>query len=41
MSQFFEITLSNQQCGFRKGLSTQQSLLILLEKWKKSVDGHI
>ena len=38
MSQFFESTLSNQQCGFRKGLSTQQSLLVLLEKWKRSVD---
>ena len=38
MSQLFESTLSNHQCGFHKGLSTQQSLLVLLEKWKKSVD---
>ena len=38
MSQFFESTLSNQQCGFRKGLSTQQCLLVLLEKWKIFVD---
>ena len=38
MSRFFESTISNQQCGFRKGLSTQQCLLVLLEKWKKSVD---
>ena len=38
MSQFFESTLSNQQCDFRKGLSTQQCLLVLLEKWKRFVD---
>ena len=37
-SKFFESTLSNHQCGFRKGLSTQQCLLVLLEKWKRSVD---
>ena len=38
MSQFFESTLSNHQCCFRKGLSTQQCLLVLLEKWKRFVD---
>ena len=38
MSQFFERTFSNQQRGFRKGLSTQQCLLVLFEKWKRSVD---
>ena len=38
MSHFFEDTLSNQQCGFRKGLSTEQCLLVLLGKWKSSVD---
>ena len=38
MFQLFESTPSNHQCGFHKGLSTQQSLLVLLEKWKKSVD---
>ena len=38
MSHFFESTLSNQQCGFRKGLSSQQCLLVLLEKWKRSAD---
>ena len=36
--QFFESTLSNQQCSSRKSLSTQQCLLALLEKWKRSVD---
>ena len=38
MSQFFERTFSNQQRGFCKGLSTQQCLLVLFEKWKRSVD---
>ena len=26
------------QCGFRKGLNTQQCLLAMLEKWKRSID---
>ena len=30
--------LSDQQCGFGKGYSTQNCLLNLLEKWKNSVD---
>ena len=38
MSQFVEVTLPNQQCGFSKGLSTQQCLLVLLEKWERSID---
>ena len=38
MSVFFENFLSNQQCGFRKGYSTQHCLLNLLEKWKNCVD---
>ena len=38
MSSFFDNFLSKQQCGFRKGYSTQQSLLALLEKWKQVVD---
>ena len=38
MPQFFESTLSNQECVFRKDLSTQQCLLVLLEKWKRFVD---
>ena len=29
---FFESTLCNQQCCFHKGLSTQQCVLVLLEK---------
>ena len=38
MSVFFENFLSSQQCGFRKGYSTQHYLLNLLEKWKNCVD---
>ena len=29
---------SKNQCGFRKGHSTQQCLLGMLEKWKRSID---
>ena len=39
MSSFFDNFLSKQQCGLRKGYSTQQCLLALLEKWKQAVDG--
>ena len=38
MSNFFDNFLSKQQCGFRKGYSTQQCLLALLEKWRRAVD---
>ena len=38
MSSFFYNFLSKQQCGFRKGYSTQQCLVALLEKWKRAVD---
>ena len=38
MSQFFENTLSNHQFGFRRGLNTHQYPLLLLVKWKSSVD---
>ena len=38
MSSFFDNFLSKQQCGCRKGYSTQQCLLALLEKWKRTVD---
>ena len=39
MSTFFEDIFNKQQCGFRKGYYTQQCLLKMLEKWKRSVDG--
>ena len=38
-STFFEDIFSKQQCRFRKGYNTQQCLLKMLEKWKRSVDG--
>ena len=38
ISVYFDKFLSDQQCGFRKGYSTQHCLLNLLEKWKNSVD---
>ena len=38
ISVFFDKFLSDQQCGFRKGYSTQLCLLNLLEKWENCVD---
>ena len=31
--------LSPQLCGYRKGYSTQQALVFLIEKWKKILGG--
>ena len=39
ISAFFEDIFNKQQCGFRKGHNTQQCLLKMLEKWKRSVNG--
>ena len=38
MPQFFENIFLKYQCGFQKGFRTQQCLLAMLEKWKRSVD---
>ena len=38
MPQFFENIFSKYQCGMQKGFSTQQCLLAMLEKWKRSAD---
>ena len=38
MYSFFENKLSKYQCGFRKGYSAQHCLIIMLEKWKSTVD---
>ena len=38
MSSYLEDKFSKHPCGFRKGFSTQQCLLPLLEKWKNAVD---
>ena len=40
LSTFFESILSKFQCGSRKGYSTQQCLLLMLEKWKLAVDNN-
>ena len=38
MSAYFDEIFSKYQYGFRKGYSSQQYLLALLEKWKAAVD---
>ena len=38
MSAYFDEIFSKYQYGFRKGYSSQQCLLALLEKWKAAVD---
>ena len=38
ISGSFDNFLSEKECGFRKGYSTQYCLVNLLEKWKSSVD---
>ena len=38
MSAYFDEMFPKYQYGFRKGYSTQQGLLALLEKWKTAVD---
>ena len=38
MSPFFNNIFSKYQCGFRKSFSSQQCLVVMLEKWKKSVN---
>ena len=34
------VFLSKHQCGFRKGYSTQQCFLAMLEKWRSAVDNE-
>jgi len=34
----FNDLLSIYQCGFRKGYSTQHCLIVMLDKWKSSLD---
>ena len=38
INDFIEPKLSQFQCGFRKGYSTQYCLILLIETWKRSVD---
>ena len=38
ISEYFDKILSKYQFGFRQGYSSQQFLLVLIEKWKKRLD---
>ena len=38
ISPYLDNILSKYQFGFRQGYSSQQHLLVLIEKWKKSLD---
>ena len=38
LTKFFETIFSRYQSGFPEGFSTQQCLLAILEKWKRSID---
>ena len=38
MSKFFDETLSKYQCGFRRVYGAQDCLIVLLKKWRISVD---
>ena len=40
ISTYIDTHLSKYLCGFRKGYSTQQCLIVMLEKWKKELDNH-
>ena len=35
---FFDNILSKSQCGFRKGFSAQHCIIVMLEKWRRSID---
>ena len=38
LSNYFEDIFSDYQFGFRKGISAQQCLILLIENWKKHID---
>ena len=38
LNEYFETKLSKYQCGYRKGYSAQHCLILMLEKWKYSID---
>ena len=40
LSNHFDNILSKFQCGFRKGYSPQDCLLLMIDKWKKAVDNN-
>ena len=38
ISDFFEEKFCNYQCGFCKGFSAQHCLLVMIKKWRKSIN---
>ena len=38
LEEYFQALLSKYQCGFRKGYSVINTLLPMIEKWRKSLD---
>ena len=38
LSKYFDNLLATNQCGFRKGFSSQYCLLVMLEKFKEAID---
>ena len=35
---YFQTIFSKFQCGFRKGVNAQHCLLVMVEKWRKTLD---
>ena len=40
LSNHFDNIFSKFQCGFRKGVSAQHCLLLMIDKWKTAVDNN-
>ena len=40
LSNHFDNTFSKFQCGFPKGFGGQHCLLLMIDRWKKAVDGN-
>ena len=40
IENYMKDKLSIYQCGFRKGMSAQNCLLFMIEKWRKSIDSN-
>ena len=38
INDFIEKHLSPYQCGYRKGFNSQYALLVMIERWKMSLD---
>ena len=38
MTNFLDLVLSPNQCGFRKGFNAENCLLVMIEKWRKRLD---